>query len=206
MASSGLRSPAPVPDAAAAAARPSFDSEQLTAYIKALLDSTLSNAISGDSGRYASWCSEIGSRVKERMLQMQPNGYKYIVITRIDDYKDQTIHAHMKGLWEDGDVVVKERYQNDEITATTLQDLLHRRNPTTLPQLLLSFTANRLLFYEPPRRRELLDYVVSQAEDRGLRFTHLNFAQGYAKLKRLSQFSRAQRACSPHASPQLLGV
>jgi len=123
MASHSLPSPPPPSDAPAT--RPSIDSEQLTAYIKALLDSTLSNATAGDSARYATWCSEIGSRVKERMLQMQPSGYKYIVITRIDDSKEQTIHAHMNGLWEVGDVVVKERYQNTQVICFCIALAIH---------------------------------------------------------------------------------
>jgi len=56
---------------------------------------------------------------------MHPSGYKYIVITRIDDYKEQTIHAHMKGLWEEGDAVVKERYQNTQVICFCIALAIH---------------------------------------------------------------------------------
>lgn len=69
MASYGIRSPPPLPDAPSP--RPKFDTETLKAYIKKLLSSTLQNEvfpIPRDRDRTKAWCKEIGERVKERML------------------------------------------------------------------------------------------------------------------------------------------
>jgi hypothetical protein len=71
---SGLRSPEARD---ASSPRPKFDSDLLKAYIKKLLSSTLQGSRwpeSKERDRVKAWIKEIGERVKERMLEIQPRG------------------------------------------------------------------------------------------------------------------------------------
>jgi hypothetical protein len=73
---SGLRSPN-APRSNAPSPRPQFDSDLLKAYIKKLLTLTLQSATwpdTKDRDRVKGWIKEIGERVKERMLEIQPKG------------------------------------------------------------------------------------------------------------------------------------
>ncbi|KAI0334743.1 hypothetical protein GY45DRAFT_1317762 [Cubamyces sp. BRFM 1775] len=83
---------------------------------------------------------EIGERVKERMIEIQPRGFKYIVLTQINENLGQGgryVRSHcMHGIrltmarrhhslhpsradlvchWEDSDAVAQEVYANDSI-------------------------------------------------------------------------------------------
>lgn len=72
---SGLRSP--VPRADASSPRPKFDSDLLKAYMKKLLSSTFQGANWPDArekDRVKSWIKDVGTRVKERMVEIQPGG------------------------------------------------------------------------------------------------------------------------------------
>lgn len=73
---SGLRSPPP-PRSSAPSPRPKFDSDLLKAYMKKLLSSTLQTSTwpePKERERVKAWMKEIGERVKERMLEIQPRG------------------------------------------------------------------------------------------------------------------------------------
>ena len=72
--STGLRSP---PRSDASSPRPKFDTELLKAYVKKLLASTLHSASwpeAKERDRVKGWIKEIGERVKERMVEIQPRG------------------------------------------------------------------------------------------------------------------------------------
>lgn len=72
---SGLHSPPSRSDAASP--RPKFDSDLLKAYMKKLLSSTLQNNSwpeQKDNDRVQTWIKDIGRRVKERMIEIQPHG------------------------------------------------------------------------------------------------------------------------------------
>lgn len=74
--SSGLRSPPP-PRSSAASPRPKFDSDLLKVYMKKLLSSTLQSSTwpeAKEREKLKGWMKEIGERVKERMLEIQPRG------------------------------------------------------------------------------------------------------------------------------------
>lgn len=108
--SSGLRSP-PLPRSSAASPRPKFDSDLLKVYMKKLLSSTLQASTwpeTKDRDKIKSWMKEIGERVKERMLEIQPRGLyvslfaslsllhwlnliisKYVVLTQINENRGQ---------------------------------------------------------------------------------------------------------------------
>ncbi|KAH9482848.1 hypothetical protein JR316_0004948 [Psilocybe cubensis] len=83
---SDLRSPAPS-RSLASSPRPKFDADLLKAYMRKLLSSTLqSSAWPGkDRDRLKGWMKEIGERVKERMLEIQPRGFKYVVLVQINE-------------------------------------------------------------------------------------------------------------------------
>ena len=73
--SSGVRSP--VPRADASSPRPKFDSDLLKAYMKQLLHSTFHGVTwpeMKDRERVKGWIKDVGTRVKERMLDIQPTG------------------------------------------------------------------------------------------------------------------------------------
>ncbi|KDR83552.1 hypothetical protein GALMADRAFT_219373 [Galerina marginata CBS 339.88] len=116
-ASSGLRSPPP-PRSLASSPRPKFDSDLLKAYMKKLLSSTLQSSSwpdSKDRERVKAWMKEVGERVKERMLEIQPRGFKYVVLTQISENRGQGGRADIVCHWEDGDVVAQEMYYNDSL-------------------------------------------------------------------------------------------
>ncbi|CCM02843.1 uncharacterized protein FIBRA_04955 [Fibroporia radiculosa] len=84
---SGLRSPPPL-RSGAPSPRPTFDTDLLRAYMKKLLQTTLQTAAwpePRDRERVKAWMKEIGERVKERMIEIQPRGFKYIVMTQINE-------------------------------------------------------------------------------------------------------------------------
>ncbi|PPQ65226.1 hypothetical protein CVT26_000203 [Gymnopilus dilepis] len=113
----GLRSPPP-PRSSASSPRPKFDADLLKAYMKKLLSSTLQNASwpeSKDRDKVRGWMKEIGERVKERMLEIQPRGFKYVVLTQINENRGQGGRADIVCHWEDSDVVAQEMYYNDSL-------------------------------------------------------------------------------------------
>lgn len=72
----GLRSP-PTPGSDAPPPRQKFDTELLKAYMKKLLSTTFQNATwpePKDRDNVKAWIKEIGERVKERMVEIQPRG------------------------------------------------------------------------------------------------------------------------------------
>ncbi|KAI0921543.1 hypothetical protein AcW2_006481 [Taiwanofungus camphoratus] len=74
--SPGLRSP-PTPRSNASSPRPTFDSDLLRAYMKKLLQTTLQNSTwpePRERDRIKAWMKEVGERVKERMIEIQPRG------------------------------------------------------------------------------------------------------------------------------------
>ncbi|KAJ7228818.1 hypothetical protein GGX14DRAFT_415188, partial [Mycena pura] len=82
---SNAASPSPVPPPPP---RPTFDAELLKNYTKALLSTTLHSALWPDAKERETvkgWMKEIGDRVKARMLEIQPTGFKYIVLTQINE-------------------------------------------------------------------------------------------------------------------------
>ncbi|KAI0049572.1 hypothetical protein FA95DRAFT_1488867 [Auriscalpium vulgare] len=119
----GMRSPQTPRSAAASprpvhSPRPKFDSDQLKPYIKKLLASTLQHATWAESrerDRGRAWMKEIGERVKERMIEIEPNGFKYIVLTQINENLGQGGRADMACHWEDSDAVVQEMLVNDSL-------------------------------------------------------------------------------------------
>ncbi|GLB33639.1 putative tctex-1 family protein [Lyophyllum shimeji] len=115
--SSGLRSPPPS-RSNAASPRQKFDADLLKAYMKKLLSTTLQNSSwpdQKDRERVRGWIKEIGERVKERMVEIQPRGFKYIVLTQINENLGQGGRADMVCHWEDTDVVAQEMYANDTL-------------------------------------------------------------------------------------------
>lgn len=75
----GLRSPLPLRSTAASSrSAVKFDSESLRVYMKKLLLTTFQDNVWPDikdqNDRVKAWNKEIGERVKERMLEIQPHG------------------------------------------------------------------------------------------------------------------------------------
>ncbi|KAJ7742423.1 hypothetical protein DFH07DRAFT_750311 [Mycena maculata] len=118
--STGFRSPprSDAPSPAPPPPRPTFDGDLLKVYTKTLLASTLHTARWPDvkeRDRVKAWITEIGDRVKARMLEIQPTGFKYIVLTQINENCGQGGRADMACHWEDADTVVQELFSNDSL-------------------------------------------------------------------------------------------
>ncbi|KIY49545.1 hypothetical protein FISHEDRAFT_41193 [Fistulina hepatica ATCC 64428] len=112
-----LRSPQS-PNSDLASSKLQFDTDSLKTYIKKLLASTLLNATwpeLKERERVRAWIKEIGERVKERMLEIQPRSFKYIVLTQINENLGQGGRADLVSHWEDSDIMVQEMFCNDSL-------------------------------------------------------------------------------------------
>ncbi|CAE7232571.1 unnamed protein product [Rhizoctonia solani] len=94
-----------------------FDSDQLRAYMKKLLPSTLQGMVwdSKDRDQSKAWTKEIGERVKARMLEIEPSGFKYVVTTQINENLGQGGRAGLACHWEDSDACIQEMHMNDSL-------------------------------------------------------------------------------------------
>lgn len=100
---------------------PAFDTELLRAYMKKLLQATLQHAVwPRDRDQVKSWMKDIKERVKDRMLEIQPSGFKYIVLVQISENLNQGGRADMVSHWEDGDACIHELFYNDSIICTCM--------------------------------------------------------------------------------------
>jgi len=102
--------------------RSKFDSELLKTYVKKLIATTLQGNVWDPKNKeeQKAWCKEISERVKERMLDMQPKGFKFIVTTTVTENLGQGGRADMACHWEDTDTVVQEMWMNDSIICICL--------------------------------------------------------------------------------------
>lgn len=95
-----------------------FDAEGLSGYMKHLLSSTLASQRFPElkeRDKVKAWCREIGERVKERMLQIEPNNFKFAVITQIYEKRGQGGRADLCCHWEDTDAVAQAMFDNDTL-------------------------------------------------------------------------------------------
>ncbi|CAE6491539.1 unnamed protein product [Rhizoctonia solani] len=94
-----------------------FDPDQLRSYMKKLLPSTLQGMVwdSKDRDQSKAWTKEIGDRVKARMLEIEPSGFKYVVTTQINENLGQGGRAGLVCHWEDSDACIQEMYTNDSL-------------------------------------------------------------------------------------------
>jgi hypothetical protein len=115
----GLRSPqAPRSAAPSPTPRPTFDADSLRVYLKKLLPTRLQSASwpdPKDRDRVKTWIKDLGETVKKRMLEIQPTGFKYIVLTQINENMGQGGRADMVCHWEDSDIVVQEIFTNKSL-------------------------------------------------------------------------------------------
>ncbi|KIO34027.1 hypothetical protein M407DRAFT_240872 [Tulasnella calospora MUT 4182] len=102
--------------------RPKFDVELLKSYMKKLISTTLEKERwdSKDKDKQRAWCKEISERVKGRMLEIQPKGFKFIVTTIINENLGQGGRADMASHWEDCDTVAQEMWANDSLICICL--------------------------------------------------------------------------------------
>ncbi|KIJ56570.1 hypothetical protein M422DRAFT_149586 [Sphaerobolus stellatus SS14] len=117
-----MRAAAPSSNASRSSAaspnRPKFDANLLKAYMKKLLQSTLQNATwpdPKDKDKIKQWCKEIGERVKDRAIEIEPRGFKYMVQTQIYQNLGQGGRADLVCHWEDSDTVAQEIFANDSL-------------------------------------------------------------------------------------------
>ncbi|CDZ98046.1 Dynein light chain [Phaffia rhodozyma] len=93
-----------------------FNSEDFQPYLKKLLNSILQgSAWNDDADTTRRWTVEIGRRVKERMLEIQPKGFKYIVTVHINENLGQAGRAGLSSHWEETDMSFTEIWSNDSL-------------------------------------------------------------------------------------------
>ncbi|OCF71526.1 hypothetical protein I204_07584 [Kwoniella mangroviensis CBS 8886] len=97
--------------------RQKFPSDTLRPYIKTLLTKTLTNASwdSNDKAKMAAYSKEISERVKQRMIEIEPRGFKYIVTATLSENVGQAGRADMSCHWEDTDSAIQEMFSNESI-------------------------------------------------------------------------------------------
>ncbi|WVQ69738.1 uncharacterized protein L199_007958 [Kwoniella botswanensis] len=97
--------------------RQKFPSDTLRPYIKTLLTKTLTNASwdSNDKAKMAAYSKEISERVKQRMIEIEPRGFKYIVTTTLSENAGQAGRADMSCHWENTDSAIQEMFSNESI-------------------------------------------------------------------------------------------
>lgn len=86
--------------------------------MKKLLSTTFQNATwpePKDRDNVKAWIKEIGERVKERMVEIQPRGFKYVVVTQINENRGQAGRADMVCHWGENDAAAREMFANDSL-------------------------------------------------------------------------------------------
>jgi len=85
--------------------------------MKTLLSKALSGAMwdPNDRPRMSAISKDISERVKQRMIEIEPRGFKYIVTATLSENLGQAGRADMACHWEDTDAAIQEMYSNDSI-------------------------------------------------------------------------------------------
>ncbi|OCF32058.1 hypothetical protein I317_06764 [Kwoniella heveanensis CBS 569] len=65
-----------------------------------------------DKARMAAYSKEISEKVKQKMVEIEPRGFKYIVTATLSENLGQAGRADMSCHWEDTDVAVQEMFSN----------------------------------------------------------------------------------------------
>jgi hypothetical protein len=68
-----------------------------------------------DKARMSQYSKDICEKVKARMLEIEPKGFKYIVTTTFTENLGQAGRADMACHWEDTDAACQEIFSNDGI-------------------------------------------------------------------------------------------
>ncbi|ORY22579.1 hypothetical protein BCR39DRAFT_551334 [Naematelia encephala] len=97
--------------------RHKFPSDQLRPYMKTVLSRTLTGAAwdPSDRPRMSGYSKEISDKVKQRMIDIEPRGFKYIVTTTLSENLGQAGRADMSCHWEDTDTAIQEMFSNESI-------------------------------------------------------------------------------------------
>lgn len=113
----GALSP-PLPRSSASSPpRQKYPEDQLRPYMRSTLAKTLQGARwdSADKAKMASYSKEVAERVKARMMEIEPRGWKYVVTCTLSENLGQAGRADMSCHWEETDVAVQEMWSNDTI-------------------------------------------------------------------------------------------
>lgn len=97
-----------------------FDSELLRPHVKAACVRLSNSSWGRDSGRVKGWCRDIGEEVKSKMLELEPNGYKFFVSVSISE-RGQGSQGHLSAFWDSAtDASLSETFTNDSIVCSVL--------------------------------------------------------------------------------------
>ncbi|WWC69136.1 uncharacterized protein I206_103072 [Kwoniella pini CBS 10737] len=102
--------------------RQKFPSDNLRPFIKTLLIKTFTNLNwdLNDKLKMSKYSKEVSEKVKQRMIEIEPRGFKYIVTTTLTENLGQAGRADLACHWEDTDSAIQEMFSNDSIIFTCL--------------------------------------------------------------------------------------
>ncbi|WVN86548.1 uncharacterized protein L203_101715 [Cryptococcus depauperatus CBS 7841] len=112
----GALSP-PLARAGTADSKPRFPSDILRTFIKELLLNTLSTISWEPEGnkRMRELSKGIAEKIKGRMVEIEPNGFKYVVTATLTENKGQAARGDLVCHWEDCDQAIQEVFNNESI-------------------------------------------------------------------------------------------
>ncbi|KAI5449796.1 hypothetical protein NCC49_004008 [Naganishia albida] len=107
-----------------------FDAHQLRAYMRKLMEATLTN-VSFEKEQVKHVSQELSARIKDRMVELGPRYWKYIVTIIINENLGQGGRADMANHWGPKDQCIQEIYSNSSIVCVCFAYVIRLHPPTT---------------------------------------------------------------------------
>lgn len=114
--------PAP---ANAGSTKPIFPADQLRAWIRQLLATTLRDVAydHANPGRMKDLSRGLSEKIKSQMLALHPHSFKYIITSTLTENKSQAGRGDLVCHWEGTDVAVQEMFSNVRLSLFVLLSL-----------------------------------------------------------------------------------
>ncbi|OXG44908.1 hypothetical protein C345_01482 [Cryptococcus neoformans A2-102-5] len=100
--------------ASSSTSKPIFPADQLRAWIRPLLATTLRDVVydHADPGRMKELSRGLSEKIKSQMLALHPRGFKYIITSTLTENNNQAGRGDLVCHWEGTDVAVQEMFSN----------------------------------------------------------------------------------------------
>ncbi|GHJ85887.1 hypothetical protein NliqN6_2289 [Naganishia liquefaciens] len=105
----------------------SFDEASLRSYMRKLMEATLSN-VGYDKTQVKRFSQELSARIKDRMVELGPAHWKYIVTIMINENLGQAGRADMANHWGPKDACIQEIYSNENIICVCFAYVVRTRS------------------------------------------------------------------------------
>ncbi|KIY34490.1 hypothetical protein I305_03274 [Cryptococcus gattii E566] len=104
----------PAPATTTTTAKPIFPADQLRAWIRQLLATTLRDVAydHANPGRMKDLSRGLSEKIKSQMLALHPHSFKYIITSTLTENKNQAGRGDLVCHWEGTDVAVQEMFSN----------------------------------------------------------------------------------------------